>query len=462
MMVYRIMLRRKIYSELLKWKNEPFKEVLVVKGARQVGKSFIIEQFIKENFERHLTIDFVENPDLCHMFDGNLDVDAILTEISVRFPGFSAVPGKTAIFLDEIQMCPEARTALKSFVKDGRFRVIASGSLMGLNYKVPRSNPVGYERSIEMYSLDFEEFLWALGLGQEITERIKGNIASMTPYDRPILDDLSRYYSIFTIVGGMPEAVSKYLDTRDIQEVRKVQGKIVDGYREDISKYADPKDKDKIIACFDSIPLQLSKESKKFSYKFIDSEFVPTYRTYESSINWMKDAAMIEMCCNVSAPSEPLEEHVIDSQFKIYMRDTGLLVYMLGLNAAKSILSGDTRVNRGAIAENAVAEGIRKNGFRLRYFKADALEIDFIAVLGSIVTAIDVKSGNNRQAKSLRSVKDKYRVRRRMKFEKTNIYKDDEGVEHYPLFACAFMEEMAPRPQVDLSIDTSEFLKRFA
>lgn len=229
------MLRRKIYSELLKWKNEPFKEVLVVKGARQVGKSFIIEQFIKENFERHLTIDFVENPDLRHMFDGNLDVDTILTEISVRFPGFSAIPGKTAIFLDGIQMCPEARTALKSFVKDGRFRVIASGSLMGPNYKVPRSNPVGYERSIEMYSLDFEEFLWALGLGQEITERIKGNIASMTPYDRPILDDLSRYYSIFTIVGGMPEAVSKYLDTRDIQEVRKVQGKIVDGYREDIS-----------------------------------------------------------------------------------------------------------------------------------------------------------------------------------------------------------------------------------
>lgn len=451
-----IVLRRKLYSEIRKWFEEPYKDALVIKGARQAGKTYLVRRYLEESCTSSLEISFVEKPDAKDIFVGNLDVDTLILRMSASFPDFVFTPGKTVLFLDEIQLCPDAWTSLKSFVADGRYRVIASGSLLGMKYKRIISNPVGYARIVDMYPLDFEEFLWALGMDDSMTAELKSYIPEKKPFGKSILDSLDRYYRIFMIVGGMPEVVSRYIETKDLNAVEKVQKKILDLYQLDVAQYAPENEKNRIYACFRSIPFQLSRENKKFVYNQIDSDEFPAYRTYEKALDWMKDGEFVEECCNVSAPQEPLETHVLDNQFKIYLNDSGLLSYMLGPNIARSIMTGDPRVNRGAIAENAVADGLHKCGFELRYFKKDNLEIDFIAVLGSNVSAIEVKSGNNKRAKSLDSVKEKYGIKRRIKFEITDIYVDDRGVEHYPLFASAFADMLAPEPAMDLSYDIEE------
>lgn len=449
------MLKRKLAQQLLAWKDAPYHDALVVAGARQVGKTYLVDKFIKDNYPNHLKLDFMVHPELNQVFEKNLDVDRIMFQLSMLFPDFKAVPHECILFFDEVQLCPDAVASLKSFVKDGRYRVIASESVLGLTYKKVRSNPVGSARTIELDPLDFEEFLWAVGFDERITAEIKRNIRERNPYDDTTLDTLNDYFSIYMIVGGLPEAVNEYLTTKNFQNIRTIQNKILEGYRTDVKQFADVKDYDKIMACFDSIPLQLSKESKKFSYKLIDSDYVPTYRTYESSINWIKDAGLILLCTNLTAPSEPLEQYAVDTQFKTYFFDTGLLVCLYGAEVAKAIMSGDTRVNRGAVTENIVAQELHHNGLNLHFFKIETMEIDFIVTLGMSVAAIEVKSGNNKRAKSLRSIKDNYKVKRRIKFEKTNIYLDKEGVEHYPLFACSFSKELSPEPEVDLEIDES-------
>ena len=455
------MLKRKIYDTFLKWVESPYSYVPLVVGARQVGKTFIIRDFLNNNFENVVELNFVTNPDYSEIFNGSLDIDNLITELSVRFPSVKLIPGKTAIFLDEIQECPDAKTAFKPFVEDGRFRVIASGSLLGIRHKQPRSNPVGFMYEINMYPLDFEEFLWGLGIDEAIVKKVRSNLITKTQYSNSILSAMEGYFSIYMIVGGMPEAVQTYLRTKNIQDVRLIQETIVSGYRDDITKYSEKSDVDKIRAIFDSIPVHLSQESKKFSYRIVDEEFVPTFRTYESSINWMKDASIINVCYNLDSPSQPLREHRKDRQFKIYLGDTGLLTYILGLNAAKSILSGDTRVNRGAVTENVVSQCLVSNGFDLYYFKPETMEIDFIMVLGTDVAAAEIKSGNNKQSKSLNSLKDKYGVKRRMKFEKSNIQIDDNGIEHYPLFACSFITDLQRTPIVDINVDVDSFINEF-
>lgn len=459
-----VMLKRKIYRKIDEWMKRPQKDALVIRGVRQVGKTFLIEKYLKDNCSNYQKLDFVENKELADIFKGNLDADTISNGLRLYFPNI--IPDKTILFFDEIQVCPHAWTSLKYLALDGRFRIIASGSLLGLLHKKSKSktesepesdsNPVGYAEFMDMYPLDFEEFLWALGLDENQTADIKSNIAERRPYSEAVLKRLDEYFSIYMIVGGMPEAVAEYVSTKDFQSVNRVQRMILDGYRMDVTRYAPDSDKGKILACFDSMPAQLSQESKKFSYKLIESDLTPAYRTYEGAIDWMRDAAIVYLCSNISAPAEPLKQNKLDNQFKVYMCDTGLLVCMLGINTVKSIMSGDTRVNRGAVAENVVADGIRRSEAELVYFRKGSLEIDFITVLGSSVSAIEVKSGNNRKSRSLDSLKEKYGVKRRMKFEKSNIWTDDKGIEHYPLFTSSFIDALAPKPRIDLSYDIED------
>ena len=452
------MLKRKMYDSLVSWSKGPYKSVPLIAGARQVGKTFIVREFMRDTYENVIELNFLQHEEYREIFKGDLDIDTLITEISVRVPRARFVPGKTVLFLDEIQYCPDARTAFKFFVEDGRFRVIASGSLLGIRQSEPRSNPVGYCDEMKMHPLDFEEFLWAMGMEQEIISKISANVTDKHPFSKTVLDAMERYFHIYMIVGGMPEVVNDYIASKDIQSVRRVQRKIVNGYRDDIAKYADQKDKDKIRACFDSIPNQLSKEYKKFMYSEIEADFQPASRTYERSIDWMVDAAMVTPSYNLESPKEPIEEGVKDGQFKIYLVDTGLLTYMLGINVAKSILSGDTRVNRGAVTENIVCQCMVSCGMVPHYFNNGSLEIDFITVMGPNVGAIEVKSGNNKQSKSLASVKTKYKVARLVKFEEGNISIDESGIEHYPLFACGFIRSLFPDPRVDLSYDFGDVL----
>ena len=437
-----IMLRRKISDTLFEWKNRPNKKCLLVKGARQVGKTFIIDDFARKNYGNYIYINFELSPGMKRVFEGDLDVDSIVRNLSIRFPHVRFEPGDLLIFLDEIQSCPKARVSLKSFSADGRFDVIASGSLLGLNYKEVSSYPVGYETEVELRSLDFEEFLWALGIGADIISYVSGAILEKKEIDGSVLEKMEEYYRWYAVVGGMPDAVNRFIETNSFGEVLSAKKDIISGYLNDISKYAAAFDKPKIKDTFRSIPVQLAKENKKFVYSDIDGHKAGNgSRTYGSSLSWLYDAGIVNYCYNVQEPSAPLASNVKLDSFKIYMKDTGLLISMMEPAAAVAILDGDMRINAGGIAENLTADAIAKKDIALTYFERKGrLEVDFILNIEGTITALEVKSGNNRQSKSLDAVMSgRYNVKRGIKLERTNIYVDENGVEHYPLFAAAFL-----------------------
>ncbi len=436
------MLRRKISDDLLAWKNTPKKKCLLVTGARQIGKTFIIEDFARKNYTNYIYINFELMPAMKSVFDGDLDVDSIVRNLSIRFPKVNFVPGNLLIFLDEIQSCPNARVSLKSFSMDGRFDVIASGSLLGLNYKEVSSYPVGYETVAEMHSLDFEEFLWALGVGEQIISYVSDAIKKKIPIDTSVLEKMEEYYRWYGVVGGMPDAVNKFIETNSFGESFSAQRDIINGYMNDVTKYAPTADKNKIRSTFRSIPIQLAKGNKRFFYSDIEGSGPGDgSRTYGSSLSWLYDAGIVNYCYNIQEPAMPLASNIIQSSFKVYMKDTGLLMSMLEQGARVAFLDGDNKINRGGIVENLTADALVKKGIELTYFERKGkLEVDFILNPGGIVTALEVKSGNNRQSKSLETVmSEKYGVKRGIKLENTNIYVDEDNVEHYPLFAAAFL-----------------------
>jgi predicted AAA+ superfamily ATPase len=426
----------------MNWKNKPDKKCILLKGARQVGKTFIVDEFAKSNYSNYIYINFELSKEMKKIFDGNLDVDTLIREMSVRFPKVKFEPGNLLIFLDEIQNCPNARVSLKSFTIDKRFDVIASGSLLGLHYKKVSSYPVGYETEVEMHSMDFEEFLWAFGIGDELISYISDSIQKKQPISASIVEKMEEYYRWYAIVGGMPEAVKKFVSTNSFGEVFSVHEDIIAGYMSDIAKYAEESEKKKIRDTFRSIPVQLAKENKKFTYADIeDSTYNGGSRKYSNSLSWLHDAGIVSYCNNIQEPYAPLAENIILDSFKVYMNDTGLLVSLMESGVPTAILEGNMRINKGAITENLTAEVLTKKGIPLTYFeKRGKLEIDFVLNVDGIVTALEVKSGNNKQSKSLDVLmSEKYNVERGIKLETTNIHVDEKGVEHYPLFAAAFL-----------------------
>ncbi len=437
------MLERKITRVLEEWRKEEKKPCLLIRGARQVGKTFIIDDFAKKNYENYIYINFELTPEYKNIFEGNLDIKTLIMKLEVTFPNVNIVPNKTILFLDEIQSCPNARTALKSFALDGRIDVISSGSLLGLYYKEVTSYPVGYERVIDLYPLDFEEFLWGIGIKRETINYAKDCFENIKPMDEYIMKQLAEQFKMYILVGGMPNVVNEYVKTSSLSKVLILQKAIVENYLLDVVKFAETSNKQKIINTFNSIPIQLSKKNKKFLFSEIkeDEENVGE-RKYASSIEWLKDAGIINFCYNLSEPALPLISNIRLNCFKIYMRDTGLLVSMLEEGTQKAILDDDLYINQGAILENACAEEIATRHSKLMYFeRKSTLEIDFVLNIDGKVTAIEVKSGKNKQAKSLKSIIQNYKtVTRYMKFENDcNIYKDEESIEHYPLFMIMFI-----------------------
>lgn len=437
------MLERKITKTLIDWKKEEKKPCLLVRGARQVGKTYIIDKFAKNNYKNYIYINFELMPEYKSIFEGNLDIKTLIMKLEVTFPDKQIEPNETILFLDEIQACPNARTALKSFSLDGRIDVIASGSLLGLYYKEVSSYPVGYERVIDLYPLDFEEFLWGIGIKKETIEYARKAFENIKTMDEYILKQLSEQFKMYILVGGMPKIVDEYVKTSSLSKVLTLQKAIIENYLMDVMKFAETTNKQKIINTFNSIPVQLSKKNKKFLYSNIkeDEENVGE-RKYASSIEWLKDAGIINFCYNLSEPALPLMSNIKLNTFKIYMRDTGLLIAMLEEGTQKAILEDNLYINEGAILENVCSNEIATKHKQLMYFeKKSKLEMDFILNLDGKVTAIEIKSGNNKQAKSLNSIIENYKtVKRYMKFEKDcNVYIDEKNIEHYPLFMIMFV-----------------------
>ena len=431
------MLKRKIYQLLIDWKNKKEKMCLVVKGARQVGKTFIINKFAEENYENYIYMNFDENPGYKAIFNGELDVDNIIKQISLRVPNANIIPNKTIIFLDEIQNCPNARTALKFLSLDNRFDVIASGSLLGINYKEVASFPVGYTEQIEMYSLDFEEFLWANGVTPESILDVKKYFDEKKVIPTAMHERMLNLFKEYIVVGGMPKAVDDFVNNHNFANVLKIQKAIISDYEDDIAKYAEGPEKTKARACFLSIPKHLSKDYKKFRYSLV----IPSgsSRKYAGSLMWLYDAGIINFCYNLEIPQLPLEGNARSDAFKVYMRDTGLLVAMLDEGTAEDIIDGNLGIYKGAIYENIIADMLAKKGKKLYYFEYNStLEVDFFIRLEKVITGIEVKSAGNSKSKSLESVMNKYNVPKGIKLAPSN-YGKKNNIDIFPIYMAMFL-----------------------
>lgn len=431
------MLKRKVYQSLLEWKNKKEKMCLVVKGARQVGKTFIIDKFAKENYENYIYMNFDENPGYKAIFDGELDVENLIKQISLRVPNVNIIPNKTIIFLDEIQNCPNARTALKFLALDKRFDVIASGSLLGINYKEVTSFPVGYTEQIEMYSLDFEEFLWANGVTPESILDVKKYFEEKEVIPKAMHERMLNLFKEYIVVGGMPRVVNDFVQNHNFANVLKIQKAIISDYEDDIAKYAEGSEKAKARACFLSIPKHLSKDYKKFRYSLVTPS--GSSRKYAGSLMWLYDAGIINFCYNLEIPQLPLEGNSRSDAFKVYMRDTGLLVAMLDEGTGEDIIDGNLGIYKGAIYENIIADILAKKGKRLYYFEYNStLEVDFFIRFEKAITGIEVKSAGNSKSKSLESVMNKYNVTKGIKLAPSN-YGKKNNIDIFPIYMAMFL-----------------------
>lgn len=389
------MLKRKFYDYLLNWKNTKDRECLLVKGARQIGKTYIIEQFGKENYKNYVYINFVENPKCKEVFEGALSADEIYKKLSVYISGIKFIEKETLIFLDEIQECPNARTALKFLALDNKYDVIASGSLLGISYKEVSSIPVGYERQVDMYALDFEEFLWAIGVNGEAISYVKEFFDKKEKVPNDVNEKMFEYLREYIVVGGMPDVVNTFIKTDNYNEVQKAQEKIIRSYYEDMIKYAPVVEKPKVRKCYDSIPKQLAKENKKFQFSLVEKK--STARKYGNSLDWLSDANIIQRIFNVSTPLLPLKAYEKDDQYKVYMNDIGLLVAMYGFEIKAPILENSIKGSaKGGIYENLVSDIMIKRGYKLNYYKTEnaSQEIEFLITTNDGVIPIEIKAGN--------------------------------------------------------------------
>lgn len=388
------MLRRKIYDKLLAWKNNKGKkDAILLRGVRQCGKTYIVREFGKREYKNFIEINFIERPDMQAVFSGNLDVDNMVQQIKLSMPGCQFIPGETLLFLDEIQDVPNARTSLKFWTQDGRFDCIASGSLLGMDYKNEVSIPVGYEQQLIMRTLDFEEFIWALGAEVNLKEMLAPYVDGTKRVPEAMHNSLNKYLQEYMVVGGLPEVVDTYIATKDFYQVHLLQEKILRDYQDDIAKYALNQDKIKAKQCFLSIPRQLSKENHKFQYSVVEKK--ATARKFTSSLDWLHNAGLIDFAYNVNSPWFPLKAHVKEDQFRVYLCDIGLLVAMYGYQLKIALLSDALEgPAKGGIYESLVADILAKRGEELYYYKKEdsTLEIEFILERDCKLVPVEVKA----------------------------------------------------------------------
>lgn len=427
-------------EELSAWKSESKHKPIVLKGCRQCGKTFSVLQFANENYKNVAYINFFENSKAKQIFSENLNVDRIVMLLSAFLGGnVNFEDGKTVIILDEIQQCPEARTALKFFCLDGRFDVIATGSLLGVaGYGDEQTSiPVGYETMLDMRPLDFEEFCWANGVGNDVICELSSCLNAETAVPEALHTMMRQLILEYAVVGGMPEAVSEFVQTKDISKVTKIQRDIIRGYEDDMVKYAPKEAKPLIKQCFQSIPKQLAKENKKFQYSLVKKGARSS--KFESSLQWILDAGITQRCENVFITELPLDGNAIYDQFKIYMSDTGLFVSMLEEGTQFDILNGNLFGYKGAIFENLIADVFSKMGRRLYYFRKDSgLELDFLIRFGGRCVPVEVKAkdGNAKSLKTVLNHQEKYHLDFAIKLSDQNVGRSGKilTLPHYMAF----------------------------
>ena len=404
------LLRRKIDSYLLAWKSNPNRKPLIVKGARQIGKTRSIEWFARQNYKNVISINFVEQSKYRNIFDDGYEVNNILKNISLLNPDIIFIPGDTIFFFDEIQACPNCATALKFFKLDGRFDIICSGSLMGINYREIESNSVGYKEDYEMHSMDFEEFLWAKGYDDKVIEDLYQHMLEVKPLSQLQVDIMLALFRDYIITGGMPEVVNTYIVNKTFSGTLPLQQQLLKDYEEDITKYAVGLDKAKIKTVYNNISAFLAKENKRFLITKLAKN--ARNRDYVGCVDWLADAGVINICYCMNVPELPLKGNYNPSLYKIYFRDTGLLIASLDEESQEDLRANKNMgTYKGAIYENIVADMLVKQGYRLYYFNGNnpALEMDFFIRDAHSLIPIEVKANDGATA-SLNKliISDKY------------------------------------------------------
>ena len=418
---------------MLAWKNTPNKKALIVKGLRQVGKTTSVRAFAQQNYENVVYVNFKSNNSAKRIFDDDLVINRITTDLSALLPDARFVPYKTVIIFDEIQECANARSSIKAFVEDGRYDVIGTGSLLGIkgyNKKKSKGVPVGFEKTIYMKPMDFEEFLWAKGIQQTVIDYLKDSYRSLTRISETTHRAMIRYFKEYICVGGMPRVVNVFVTSNDMNAVYDEQRDLIEEYKDDFGKHLDENEQEetnmvlltRINNVFDSIPAQLAKENKKFvfsamSKKGRSSEYMPAIQT-------LKDYGLINFCYNLSTIDRPLEGYKIDNIFKLYFVDSGLFISMLERGTASKILNDNLNIYKGAIYENIIADAFSKNGISLYYFhKESGLEIDFVSVINDLLSIVEVKArtGNSKSAKTVLNDKTRYNADNMIKLGEYNI-----------------------------------------
>ena len=393
-------LKRKTDDFLAQWKSDPDRKPLIIRGPRQVGKTETIRRFAAENYENVIEINFVEQPKYKIITGESYEPGEIIKSISLLDNNKRFVPGKTLLFFDEIQDFPEIATSLKFFCMDGRFDVICSGSMLGINYNRIESNSVGYKTDYTMYSLDFEEFLWAKGYDNAAGE-ILAHMTSQKPFSEVEMKVYSALFMDYCILGGMPAVVKQYIERGTFEGVLDIQQQLLKDYQEDIKKYADGVDKTRILNIFRHIPVQLAKENKKFQISKVATG--ARFKNYRGCIDWLDEAGLINICYCMMSPELPLGGNYDDSRYKLYFKDTGLLIAMLDEESQEDLrVNKNMNVYKGGLFESVVGEALVKSGCKLYYYKREnsTLEEDFFLRTRDSLVPVEVKASNNK-SKSL-------------------------------------------------------------
>lgn len=420
------MYKRKIDDVFDNWKNQTNHKPLVVKGCRQCGKTSSVLAFARKNYKNVVYIDFHEQRDLCTIFDGSLQVDYLTVAISAAVPSAHFEAKKTCLVFDEIQDCPQARASLKFFKLDGRYDVICTGSLLGVNgYKTSEAEtsiPVGFETIVDMYPMDFEEWLWANGIQKPVFDILTNSLATETAVPQAIHDRMRQLLLQYVVVGGMPEAVKAFFETHDMNKVIEIQRNIIEGYKADMVKYANREHKNRIRECFESIPRQLSKENKKFSFATVRKG--GRSKEYIGCLQWIEDAGIIQRCYNLTTTELPLNGNAIHDSYKVFMTDTGLFVSMLDEGSQSDVIQDRMFTYKGAIYENVMADFLCKMGRKLYYYhKTDSIELDFVIRYRGQCVPLECKArtGNAKSLSTVLKHPEKYHVTNALKLGDYNV-----------------------------------------
>lgn len=388
-------LKRKIDDYLMEWKRSNNKLPLIIKGARQIGKTNAIQYFGENNYKSFIEINFALQPQFKTIFSDGFEVDNIIKNISLKMTHSQFIAGDTLIFFDEMQECVSTATSLKSFKLDGRYDVICSGSLMGINYHEIESNSVGNKEDYIMRSMDFEEFLWAKGYKQSQIDELYENMINLTPLSQTQYDVMFSAFKDYIVVGGMPAIVSKFIENNNFSGILKMQQQIILDYEEDITKYAGGLDKTKILNAYRKIPIFLGNENKKFQISKI--AYGARNREYAGVVDWLSNAGIVNICYSLEQLNLPLKGNYNPDNFRLYFADTGLLIGSLDEESQEDLRNNENmNAYKGAIYENIVSDMLVKEGYNLYFYKNDQkkLEMDFFARDVNSLIPIEVKAND--------------------------------------------------------------------